>query len=83
MRGKSQYTKVEGNIFSGITRTDFNFKAIAPLAGVATGIDYRLDRGFMLGLDLKYSHPGKFDSVIGGYERYSGLAVSIKGIVVL
>lgn len=83
VKGASQYTKVEGDIFTDIIRTDFNFKATAPLAGVGAGIDYRLDSGFMLGMDLKYQHSGKFDSVIGGYERYSGLAVSIKGIIIL
>jgi hypothetical protein len=81
--GKSQYTIVEGNIFEGISRTDFVFNATAPLAGISSGIDYRLDNHFMLELDLKYSLSGKFDSAIGGYERYSGCAVSIKGIVIL
>lgn len=81
--GKSQYTIVEGNIFEGISRTDFVFSATAPLAGISSGIDYRLDNHFMLELDLKYRLSVKFNSVIGGYERYSGLAVSIKGIVVL
>lgn len=83
VRGKSQYTKVEGDIFNGITRADFVFSATAPLAGISSGVDYRLGNHFMLELGLKYSHSGKFDSVIGGYERYSGFAVSIKGIVVL
>ncbi len=83
VKGESQFTQVEGNIYDGITRTDFNFKTKAPLAGIAAGIDYRLDSSFMLGLDMKYHHSGKFDNVIGGYERYSGFSVSIKGIVVL
>jgi opacity protein-like surface antigen len=81
--GKSQYTKVEGDIFSKINRTDIKLNAAAPLAGVAVGMDYRFSNHFMLGLDLKYNHSGKFDSFIGGYERYSGLAASIKGIFIL
>jgi hypothetical protein len=72
---KSQYTEVRGNIFDGITKTDFVSKDIVPLFGFNAGCGYRTGKLTQIALKADYAISKKFENSIGGYNRYNGFTL--------
>ena len=72
---KSQYTEVKGNIFDGITKTDFTSNDFVPLSDFNVGCNYQSGKFFRFTLKADYTFSTKFDDSIGGYNRYEGITL--------
>lgn len=73
---KSQYTKAEGNMDTGINSTDYTFESKANLYNIGSGIDYRLGKNISFCLDFNYAYSNPFDEPIGGYNSYRGFSIT-------
>lgn len=80
---KSQYTLVEGNIFDGITKTDFKSKDRTKIFSFGSGLDYRLGKNTGLRLNLSYFMSGDFEEPIGGFKSYKGFSIDANFLIIL
>ena len=71
---RSQYIIAEGNISTGIERTDVESQDRVGLGKFTMGLDYRLGKQINSGLSFSYYISGKFEEPIGGYTSYEGFA---------
>jgi hypothetical protein len=74
--GKAQFTVAEGNIYDGITRTDYKYEAKAISGILSTGFDYILNKNINVNLNLGYSHSDRFNKRIGGFNNYNGVQIN-------
>ena len=74
---RSLYTRAEGNISTGIERTDFQLQDRVGLVSLRMGFDYRLNKHMQGSLLIAQYVSGKFNVPIGGYRDYSGLLLNL------
>lgn len=80
---KSQYTEVRGNIFDGISRTDYKMEDKVPVFGFITGVDCRASEYVSLNFQAEYNISNRFNETIGGYNRYHGLVFIVQLAIIL
>lgn len=80
---QSQYTLVEGNIFDGITKTDYSLEDRARIIGIGSGVDYRWGKNTGLSINLSYHMSENFEEPIGGYISYKGFHFEFKFLIIL
>ncbi len=79
----SRYTIAEGNINTGINRTDYQIGDSVKLGYISAGLDYRLGKRTIFTLNSAYYLSNRFEETIGGYLSYQGLAVNAGLSIVL
>tara|TARA_R110002050_G_scaffold300779_1_gene472580 strand:+ start:2896 stop:3663 length:768 start_codon:yes stop_codon:yes gene_type:complete len=80
--GKSQYTEVRGNIFDGITKTDFIYQDKVPFLGITAGCGYQTGNLFRFVLKTDYAVSTKFKETVGGFTRYHGFTVLAQASII-
>ncbi len=71
----ARYIVAEGSLNNGISRTDFETTGRVGVAGLRTGIDYRLGQHVNATIQVSYQVSGPFAEPIGGYLNYQGLSL--------
>ena len=80
---RSTYIVAEGNISTGITRTDVTSQERVRTGDISAGFDYRLGKNTNFSFNSSYVVSGKFSESIGGFTRYQGLDIQAGFSVVL
>ncbi|MEL6720018.1 MAG: hypothetical protein AAFP82_15000 [Bacteroidota bacterium] len=71
-----QYTVVEGNIRTGIERTDNQFSDGTLFGSINAGFDYRLSKRFSWSANVAHYFSKSLSIPIGGYSNYQGIMIS-------
>lgn len=74
---RSIYILAEGNLSSGINRTDFSTKDQALLGSLKAGFVHRTGLKSHLSMNIAYSVSNTFSEPIAGYLSLTGLGVSV------